>query len=339
MRIMTSSVFISYLLRSGAAAFSTARAASFLARAPISKNQRLFGRATATTVALAVTANFTTMTSTYCDDDTTIVMPFDQDMLHHDHYRGITLKVDELAPDQSMDPSIFQRDLQDALEIWKAEGRKGIWIQIPTVYAHLIPSCISLGFDFHLAKPGQVTLCKWLPESPSRLPNGPTHQIGIGALVLDENKMLVVQEKTGPAAAKKLWKMPTGLADPGEDVADAAVRELKEETGLDATFEGIVCFRQAHTESGASDLFFVCLLKLNSDKEQSHRPCADEIADIAWMPVEEYANQDAWQNSPLYKELNDAMMRAARHEKHQFVEAKLPVGFRPGTNSLYKSGL
>jgi len=73
----------------------------------------------------------------------------------------------------------------------------------------------------------------------SRLPDGPTHQIGIGALVIHpvSGKMLAVRERSGPAARAKLWKMPTGLTDPGEDIAAAAVRELKEETGLDCVFD------------------------------------------------------------------------------------------------------
>lgn len=45
---------------------------------------------------------------------------------------------------------------------------------------------------------------------------------------------MVVQERSGPGAAKKLWKIPTGLTDPGEDIDDAAIREGKEEIGLDA---------------------------------------------------------------------------------------------------------
>jgi ADP-ribose pyrophosphatase YjhB (NUDIX family) len=35
----------------------------------------------------------------------------------------------------------------------------------------------------------------------------------------------------------KVWKMPTGLTDTGEDIATSAVRELKEETGLDCVFD------------------------------------------------------------------------------------------------------
>jgi len=48
-----------------------------------------------------------------------------------------------------------------------------------------------------------LILKQWLPDTPSRLPLGPTHQVGVGALILDdEGKMLVVQEKSGPAAGK-----------------------------------------------------------------------------------------------------------------------------------------
>jgi len=49
-----------------------------------------------------------------------------------------------------------------------------------------------------------LILKQWLPESPSRLPLGPTHQVGVGALVLEEDKMLVVQEKSGPAAGNDM---------------------------------------------------------------------------------------------------------------------------------------
>lgn len=56
-------------------------------------------------------------------------------------------------------------------------------------------------------------------DTVSRLPLGPYFQAGVGCVVLhpsDPSKMLVVQEITGPAAARKLWKMPTGLIDPGK---------------------------------------------------------------------------------------------------------------------------
>ena len=128
--------------------------------------------------------------------------------------------------------------------------------------------------------------------------------------------------------------MPTGLLDPGEDVGEAAIRELKEETGLDGTLERVLCVRQAHTPDKASDLFFVCLLKLE-DPKQTPVLQEEEICDLQWMTTEEYCNQKAWRESPAYQELNAAIVRTAQEETAGMVERKLPVGFRPGTNTLY----
>lgn len=182
-----------------------------------------------------------------------------------------------------------------------------------------------------------LILKQWLPDTPSRLPHAPTHQVGVGALVLDDTgKMLVVQEKSGPAAAHKLWKMPTGLLDPGEDVGQAAVRELKEETGLDGTLERVLCIRQAHSQGRASDLFFICLVRLENP-EQTPVLQEEEIQDLTWMSPEDYAGQDLWSESPVYQELNASILRAARHSTAGMVEVTLPVGFRNGSNTLYMS--
>jgi ADP-ribose pyrophosphatase YjhB (NUDIX family) len=158
--------------------------------------------------------------------------------------------------------------------------------------------------------------------------------------------------------------MPTGLTDPGEDIATAAIRELKEETGLDCIFDHIICFRQAHGGLfNRSDMFFVCLCKLSpkydklldEGKEIELLPQEEEILCADWIDMEDYAQQKVWKESPLYKEMNGAMLRAARrgieytgdacdgnnltsgeeHSTHGFVPKNLPVGFRPGSNTIY----
>ena len=162
----------------------------------------------------------------------------------------------------------------------------------------------------------------------SRLPLGPTHQVGVGIVLFhpnDPTQLLVVQEKTGPAAAIGLWKMPTGLLDPNEDVPVAAQRELLEETGIGSvSFRGILCFKQSHSESRmSSDLFFVCQLEFQ-DKgtidttSTLWKPQEEEIAAIRWMSVEDYCNQERWLGSPVYETMNDCIRRASRYEiQHQ----------------------
>ena len=193
------------------------------------------------------------------------------------------------------------------------------------------------GFDFHSCANGDLILTQWLADCPNRLPFGPTHQVGVGALILNqEGNMLVVQEKSGPAAVHGLWKMPTGLLDPSEDVGDAAVRELKEETGLDGTVERILGIRQAHSPGRASDLFFICKLRLNN-VHQIPKLQEEEIVALQWMSPTEYANQELWSKSPVYQELNASILRAAQQDSAGMVQVTLPVGFRPGTNTLFMS--
>ena len=298
---------------------------------------------------------------------------FPEEALAHDTYGGVTIKLDELTKEgKEIDMESFARTLENSLSRWKAEGKRGIWIHIPTACSDVVPRCAELGFEFQHAKNGLLVMTNWLPEnSHSRLPHGPTHQIGVGAIILHPvtHKMLVVQEKTGPAAAKKLWKMPTGLTDPGEDIVEAAIREAKEETGLDVEFDRIICIRQAHGGAfNQSDMFFVCLLHLSPKYKEGLKKGIEvqlvaqeeEIADIKWMDMEDFAAQDLWQGSPLYQELNNAMIRVANSVMKEYesenngtadcsktdegeqcglIAKNLPVGWRPGSQTIYLSKL
>eukprot|EP00527_Entomoneis_sp_CCMP2396_P004821 CAMPEP_0198137522 /NCGR_PEP_ID=MMETSP1443-20131203/993_1 /TAXON_ID=186043 /ORGANISM="Entomoneis sp., Strain CCMP2396" /LENGTH=337 /DNA_ID=CAMNT_0043798975 /DNA_START=469 /DNA_END=1482 /DNA_ORIENTATION=+ len=289
---------------------------------------------------------------------------FPHEILHHDHYNGVTIHLERCTEEHEFlsEPTVFESKLKAALEEWKKEGKKGIWMYCPVQNSDLVPVATSLGFDFHMVHEKNILiLSQWLPENTAnRLPMGPTHQVGVGCLVLcpwDRSQMLVVKEKTGPAAAYGLWKMPTGLSDPGEDVHLAAARELLEETGLVANFEGIAILRQAHSSrSGtraSSDLFFVCQMELklpegfdqssSTSTENLFKACPDEIAAIQWMPVEEYCSQDRWQTTPVYLEMNRAILKASQMQQKDsstflFDHQTLPLGFgmdSAATNTLY----
>ncbi|EER12600.1 mutt domain protein, putative, partial [Perkinsus marinus ATCC 50983] len=84
-------------------------------------------------------------------------------------------------------------------------------------------------------------------------------------------RVLLVQEATGPAASIRLWKLVTGLVEAGEEIENAAMREVYEETGITATFERVLAVRHTHrgtTELGSrSDLFWVCILRMDEDNE------------------------------------------------------------------------
>lgn len=61
----------------------------------------------------------------------------------------------------------------------------------------------------------------------------------MGAWVVNErHEVLVVQERSGPLRGRAVWKMPTGLVHSGEDLAEAAEREVLEETVREGSWEG-----------------------------------------------------------------------------------------------------
>ena len=298
------------------------------------------------------------------------ILPFDGDAYHGVQIDVAALfssgEGGEGATPQKIDPAAFGRRLRSSLEHWRAAGRRGVWLKLPLPQASpLFAIAVEEGFEPHHAEKEYVMMTQWLPGPPpsssssppppspaataaaaaaaaaeesrkgqnnrfSKLPSYASHQVGVGAFVLNSrNEVLVVQEASGPLRGKGVWKMPTGLADAGEDVPRAAAREVLEETGLRAEPTAVLAVRQAHGFAfGRSDLFFVVALRPEGDgggeaaqQQQAAAldssrlvPQEEEVCAARWMPLEEYCSMPWLQSRPLWSQVAKACEAHARGE-------------------------
>ncbi|KAI3686137.1 hypothetical protein L1987_79810 [Smallanthus sonchifolius] len=201
----------------------------------------------------------------------------------NDDHGGVVVELKE-----HMGPFIFLTRLKTSMSQWTLQGKKGVWIKLPIHLVNLVETAVKEGFCYHHAEPDYLMLVNWIPETTNTIPANASHRVGVGAIVLnDKRELLVVQEKNGIMRGRGIWKIPTGIVEEGEDISAGVIREVKEETGIDVEFVEVLAFRQWHKVFfGKSDLFFVCMMRPLSFDIQIQEL---EIEAAQWMPLEDFA--------------------------------------------------
>ena len=197
----------------------------------------------------------------------------------------------------------FAQRLDASLAQWTADGLKAVWLEVPIARSALIPEAVNRGFTFHHTSDDYLMLTALLQEG-AWLPHFATHYIGIGGVVLTpDRELLVVREIYGVAGRPPTLKLPGGALHPGEHLAEAVEREVLEETGVQAEFQSIACFRHWHGyRYGKSDIYFVGRLRPLSREITMQ---ADEIQECLWLPVDDFLSREDISN------FNKQIVRAA----------------------------
>ncbi|KAE8075512.1 hypothetical protein FH972_014221 [Carpinus fangiana] len=179
-----------------------------------------------------------------------------------DLYGGVRVNMEH----HPMDSKAFTTLLKASISHWKLQEKRGVWIKLPIEQVNLVEAAVKEGFRYHHAEPDYLMLVYWIPETTDTLPANASRRVGIGAFVMNSKReVLVVMEKGGRFKGTGVWKFPTGVVNEGEDICTAAVREVKEETGIDAEFVEVLAFRESHNSFfSKSDLFFVCMMQPRS---------------------------------------------------------------------------
>ncbi|WP_226655780.1 NUDIX domain-containing protein [Guptibacillus hwajinpoensis] len=106
--------------------------------------------------------------------------------------------------------------------------------------------------------------------------------LAAAGIVEYERKYLVVMKKYGGLKGK--WSFPAGFVDPGETVDEAAVREVYEETGIEAEAIGIAGIRSGVINNDISDNLVVFHMKRTGGTEITE---TKEIATCEFLTKEE----------------------------------------------------
>ncbi|MEC8987021.1 MAG: NUDIX domain-containing protein [Chloroflexota bacterium] len=185
----------------------------------------------------------------------------------------------------------FASSLLESVPKWRDENIKVAWLEIPKGSFSAIATASEEGFLFHHATEDYAMMTLQVEED-AFVPPYATHYIGIGGVVINQNReLLVVSERYRAAGRGPGYKLPGGALQPGEHLAEAAVREVYEETGISTTFEALTFFRHWHGyRYGKSDIYFVARLSpLDNDITMQE----EEIAECLWMPVDQFLNEES----------------------------------------------
>jgi 8-oxo-dGTP diphosphatase len=111
-------------------------------------------------------------------------------------------------------------------------------------------------------------------------------EVCVGAVVVEDEQLLLIRRGHGPAAG--FWSVPGGRVEQGELLAEAVVRELAEETGLEGVCGELVGWVERITDG----YHFVILDFGVTLLDPTAEPVAgDDAAEAAWVPLHEVAER------------------------------------------------
>ncbi|MGI9120834.1 MAG: NUDIX hydrolase [Acidimicrobiales bacterium] len=101
----------------------------------------------------------------------------------------------------------------------------------------------------------------------------------VSAVTVDDDRLLLVRRGRGPAQGE--WSVPGGRVEPGETLAEAVVRELAEETGIEGVCGALIDW----VELVGTDGHFVILAFAVDVMEAAAPVAGSDALEAAWVPL------------------------------------------------------
>lgn len=117
--------------------------------------------------------------------------------------------------------------------------------------------------------------------------------VGVGVVARREGRVLLVRRARPPRLGQ--WGLPGGAQHVGETVAEAAVREVREETGLEVVPAGIVTVVDGITrDAEGAVLYHYTLVEVAADAPEGDPVAGDDVDAVRWATPEEAASLVDW---------------------------------------------
>ncbi|HEX2700222.1 MAG TPA: NUDIX domain-containing protein [Acidimicrobiales bacterium] len=104
-------------------------------------------------------------------------------------------------------------------------------------------------------------------------------EVCVGAVAIDAERLLLVRRGHGPAAGE--WSVPGGRVERGETLAEAVLREVAEETGLEGMCDELIGW----VERIGDDHHFVILDFRVRVLDPADPVAGSDAAEAAWVPL------------------------------------------------------
>lgn len=110
-------------------------------------------------------------------------------------------------------------------------------------------------------------------------------QVAVSAVMLRDRDLLLVLR--GRGAAHDAWSLPGGRVEFGEDLREAVVREVAEETGLEVIVEHFLGWAERIDTEADPPYHYVILDFLVDVLDPTVDPVpGDDAAEVDWVPLE-----------------------------------------------------
>lgn len=117
--------------------------------------------------------------------------------------------------------------------------------------------------------------------------------VGVGVVVLKDGAVLLVRRARPPRQGE--WSIPGGLQHIGETLAEAALRELREETGIEARLTGeLGAVDSLRHDDGGRVEYHYSLVEFAAQWVSGEPRPADDVDRAEWAPIDDLDRYALW---------------------------------------------